>query len=84
MSEVRNDWTRDEIAELFDLPFMELVFRAAEVHRANHPHNQVQLSTLLSIKTGGCPEDFRPGKPAPCRMDQSRKPSVHAGFKAHH
>ncbi|MHA6721350.1 biotin synthase BioB [Sphingomonas sp. RS6] len=54
---VRTDWTRDEIAALFDLPVTELVFRAAEVHRANHPANQVQRSTLLSIKTGGCPED---------------------------
>ncbi|MDR7103039.1 biotin synthase-like enzyme, partial [Croceicoccus sp. BE223] len=53
----RSDWTREEIAALFDLPFTELVFRAAEVHRANHPANQVQLSTLLSIKTGGCAED---------------------------
>jgi biotin synthase len=53
----RNDWTRDEIAALFDLPFMELVYQAATVHRANHPANEVQLSTLLSIKTGGCPED---------------------------
>ncbi|MDG2532654.1 biotin synthase BioB [Sphingomonas sp. HITSZ_GF] len=53
----RTDWTREEIAALFDLPFTELVFRAAEVHRANHPANEVQLSTLLSIKTGGCPED---------------------------
>lgn len=53
----RTDWTRDEIAALFDLPFTGLVFRAAEVHRANHPANQVQRSTLLSIKTGGCPED---------------------------
>ncbi|AKM10721.1 biotin synthase BioB [Croceicoccus naphthovorans] len=53
----RNDWTREEIAALFDLPFTELVFRAAEVHRANHPANEVQMSTLLSIKTGGCPED---------------------------
>ena len=51
------DWTRDEIAALFDLPFTELVFRAAEVHRAHHAANEVQLSTLLSIKTGGCPED---------------------------
>lgn len=56
-SPVRTDWTRDEIAALFDLPFTELVFRAAQVHRANHPANQVQRSTLLSIKTGGCPED---------------------------
>lgn len=54
---VRTDWTREEIAALFDLPFTELVFRAAEVHRANHAANEVQLSTLLSIKTGGCPED---------------------------
>lgn len=57
MTEPRTDWTREEIAELFDLPFTELVFRAAEVHRAFHPHNEVQLSTLLSIKTGGCVED---------------------------
>ena len=53
----RTDWTRTEIAELFDLPFTELVFRAAEVHRANHAPGEVQLCTLLSIKTGGCPED---------------------------
>ncbi|WP_156500472.1 biotin synthase BioB [Croceicoccus bisphenolivorans] len=53
----RNDWTRNEIAALFELPFTELVFRAAEVHRANHPANEVQLSTLMSIKTGGCAED---------------------------
>lgn len=53
----RNDWTREEIAELFDLPFTELVYRAAQVHRENHPANEVQLSTLLSIKTGGCVED---------------------------
>ncbi len=57
MTIMRNDWTRDEIAALFDLPFTELLFRAAEVHRANHAANEVQLSTLLSIKTGGCPED---------------------------
>ena len=53
----RTDWTRAEIAALFDLPFTELLFRAAEVHRAHHAANEVQLSTLLSIKTGGCPED---------------------------
>ncbi len=53
----RTDWTRDEIAALFDLPFTEVVFRAAEVHRAHHDAGAVQLSTLLSIKTGGCPED---------------------------
>jgi len=54
---LRNDWTRDEIAALFDLPFTELLFRAAEVHRAHHAPGEVQLCTLLSIKTGGCPED---------------------------
>jgi biotin synthase len=54
---VRNDWTRSEIADLFDLPFTELVFRAAEAHRANHAAGEVQLCTLLSVKTGGCPED---------------------------
>lgn len=57
MIEPRTDWTRAEIAVLFDLPFTELVFRAAEVHRAYHAPDQVQLSTLLSIKTGGCAED---------------------------
>jgi biotin synthase len=50
-------WTRAEIAKLFDLPFHELVFRAGEVHRAHHEAGAVQLCTLLSIKTGGCPED---------------------------
>lgn len=55
--QVRNDWTRQEIATLFDLPFTELVFRAAEIHRAHHAAGEVQLCTLLSIKTGGCPED---------------------------
>ena len=54
---IRNDWTRDEIADLFDLPFTELLFQAASVHRAQFAADEVQLSTLLSIKTGGCPED---------------------------
>lgn len=53
----RTDWTRAEIAELFELPFTELVFRAADVHRHHHAAGEVQLCTLLSIKTGGCPED---------------------------
>jgi len=55
--EPRYDWTREEIAGLFDLPFTELVYRAAEVHRAAFDPAEVQLSTLLSIKTGGCAED---------------------------
>ncbi|WP_336972304.1 biotin synthase BioB [Sphingobium aromaticiconvertens] len=54
---VRIDWTREEIATLFDLPFNDLMFEAQTIHRANFPRNEVQLSTLLSIKTGGCPED---------------------------
>ncbi len=55
--ESRTDWTRPEIATLFDLPFDELMFRAQTVHRAHHAIGEVQLCTLLSIKTGGCPED---------------------------
>lgn len=54
---VRTDWTRPEIATLFDLPFDELLFKAQTVHRAHHAAGQIQLCTLLSIKTGGCPED---------------------------
>lgn len=57
MTAPRTDWTRDEIATLFDLPFPELVFRAAEAHRVHHDPIAVQLSTLLSIKTGGCAEN---------------------------
>ncbi|MPT48216.1 MAG: biotin synthase BioB [Sphingobium sp.] len=53
----RTDWTREEITALFNMPFMDLLYEAQSVHRANHPRNEVQLSTLLSIKTGGCPED---------------------------
>jgi biotin synthase len=54
---VRNDWTREEIADLFALPFVELLFRAQSIHRRNFVATEVQISTLLSIKTGGCPED---------------------------
>jgi biotin synthase len=53
----RSDWTRGEIATLFALPFPELMFRAQTVHRAHFDPTQVQTSTLISIKTGGCPED---------------------------
>src|SRR3954466_4677568 len=53
----RSDWTRAEIEALFVLPFPELMFRAATVHRAHFDPTQVQISQLLSIKTGGCPED---------------------------
>ena len=50
-------WTAEAIEALFDLPFADLMFRAQEVHRAHHDANAVQLSTLLSVKTGGCSED---------------------------
>ncbi len=53
----RTDWTRDEISALFDLPFDDLLFQAQTVHREHHAQGEVQLCTLLSIKTGGCPED---------------------------
>lgn len=54
---VRHDWTRDEVRALFDLPLPELMFRAQSVHRQHFDPTAVQISTLLSIKTGGCPED---------------------------
>ena len=54
---VRHDWSRDEIAALFALPFNDLIFQAQTVHRRRFDPNQVQMSTLLSIKTGGCSED---------------------------
>ncbi len=53
----RSDWTRPQIAALFALPFPELIFRAASIHRAHFDPTQVQISQLLSVKTGGCPED---------------------------
>ena len=56
---VRNDWTRDEVEALFALPFNELLFRAHGVHRAHFDPTEVQVSTLLSIKTGACPEDCK-------------------------
>ncbi len=57
VAEPRHDWTDDEIRVLYDLSFPELMFRAQTVHRRFHDPKQVQLCTLLSIKTGGCPED---------------------------
>jgi biotin synthase len=53
----RHDWRRAEVEALFALPFLDLMFRAQRVHRAHHEPNSVQMSTLLSVKTGGCPED---------------------------
>src|SRR5258708_39397516 len=54
---LRHDWTRDDVRALFALPFPELIFRAQSVHRMHFDPAAVQISTLLSIKTGGCPED---------------------------
>jgi len=54
---IRHDWSLPEVEALFALPFMDLVFHAQRVHRAHHAPNTVQMSTLLSIKTGACPED---------------------------
>lgn len=54
---IRHDWQHDELQALFDLPLPELLFRAAAVHREHFDPAQVQVSTLLSVKTGGCPED---------------------------
>ncbi len=56
---VRNDWTPAEVKSLFALPFMDLLFKAQSVHRQHFDPNQVQTSTLLSIKTGACPEDCK-------------------------
>ena len=54
---LKHDWTKEEILEIYNKPFMELLYEAATVHRQHHDPNTVQVSTLLSIKTGGCPED---------------------------
>ncbi len=53
----RHNWTKEEILEIYNKPLMELLYEAASIHREHHDPNTVQVSTLLSIKTGGCPED---------------------------
>lgn len=57
MTEIRNDWTIDEVRQIFNKPLMELAFQASLVHRKYQATGEVQVCTLLSIKTGGCPED---------------------------
>jgi len=54
---IRHDWTREEVRDLFDTPLNDLLFRAHTLHRQHFNPNEVQLSTLLNIKSGGCPED---------------------------
>ncbi|MFT7098505.1 MAG: biotin synthase, partial [Rickettsiales bacterium] len=56
---LKNDWKLNKILELFELPFSDLIFDSATIHRQNHNPNAVQISTLLSIKTGSCPEDCK-------------------------
>lgn len=56
MEKIKN-WTRDEVVNLYNMPLMELLYKSATVHRQHHDPNKVQVSTLVSIKTGGCPED---------------------------
>ncbi len=73
MSPPRHDWTREDVRALFDLPFPELMFRAQSVHRENFDPAEVQISTLLSIKTGGCPEDC-----AYCPQSAKYDTGVHA------
>ncbi|WP_191600713.1 biotin synthase BioB [Marinomonas algicola] len=57
--ELKHDWTEAEVHALFNLPFMDLLFQAQTIHRANFTPNEVQVSTLMSIKTGACPEDCK-------------------------
>ncbi|WP_419870828.1 biotin synthase BioB [Chryseobacterium sp. CT-SW4] len=56
-AEIRNTWTKEEIEEIYHSPLLDLIYKAATVHREYHNPSEVQISTLLSIKTGGCPED---------------------------
>ncbi|MGO9482929.1 MAG: biotin synthase BioB [Candidatus Kryptoniota bacterium] len=55
--DVRHDWTKDEICHIYNLPLLELIYKAATVHRQHHDPSEVQVCSLLSIKTGGCSED---------------------------
>jgi biotin synthase len=55
--DIKNNWTKDEIADIYNLPVLELIFKAATIHREHNDTGEVQVCTLLSIKTGGCPED---------------------------
>eukprot|EP00892_Ulva_mutabilis_P010679 jgi/Ulvmu1/7984/UM004_0219.1 len=72
---VRTNWTREEVQGIYDMPLLDLVFRAASVHRTYHDPKMVQKCTLLSIKTGGCPEDCN-------YCSQSSKHSESTGTKA--
>ena len=57
MSQIKNNWTQEEISDIYHRPVLDLIYEAATVHRQNHDPHEVQVCTLLSVKTGGCPED---------------------------
>jgi biotin synthase len=70
--EIRHDWARDEIPHIYHLPLPELILRAQLAHRAFHKPDEIQLCRLLSIKTGGCPEDCAYSRgPLPSRAGRS-------------
>ena len=56
-AQVRNNWTKEEIASIYNKPMLDLIYESATIHRENNDYSEVQISSLLSIKTGGCPED---------------------------
>jgi biotin synthase len=74
MADTRSDWTKKEITKLYHTPLMELIYQAASVHREYHTTGEVQVCTLLSIKTGGCPEDC-----AYCPQSARNNTDVEAG-----
>ena len=87
---VRNDWTLEEVQDVYNKPLLELIYEAATVHRNYNDTGEVQVCTLLSIKTGGCPEDcaYCPqaakasqlgDSTVPCRMSQVVCPSDELG-----
>lgn len=57
MIQIKHNWTREQIQKIYDTPILELIYKAATVHREHHQTGEVQVCTLLSVKTGGCPED---------------------------
>ncbi len=59
MNATKKEWTREEIGAVYHSPILDLIFRAAKVHREHHDPREIQVCTLLSIKTGGCPEDCK-------------------------
>lgn len=74
MADIRSDWTKTEIEEIYNRPLLELIYQAASVHREHQDTGEVQVCTLLSIKTGGCPEDC-----AYCPQSAHNNTEVEAG-----